>query len=111
MADTQRLKQLKTMLGIDVESTTENEALTLYLQIAERRVLNKAYPYGTTRTTAPNKYSFKVLEIAQYLYLRRGSEGEKSHSENGVSRSYENADIPDSMLSEIVSMVGAVGCD
>ena len=32
----------------------------------------------------------------------------KSYSENGISRMYENADVPDSMLSDVISHCGLV---
>lgn len=44
------------------------------------------------------------IEIAVFLYNKLGSEGETSHSENGVSRTYENAHIPGSMLNAIVPL-------
>lgn len=44
------------------------------------------------------------IEIAVFLYNKLGSEGEISHSENGVSRTYENAHIPGSMLNAIVPL-------
>ena len=46
------------------------------------------------------------VEIAVYLMNKRGAEGESAHSENGVSRTYENGDVPASMLRGIVPMVG-----
>ena len=102
------LSKLKLLLNIDSEETKEDEVLKLYLQIAEQKVLNRLYPFSSNVGLVPLQYTEKVIEIAQYLYLRRGSEGETSHSENGVSRSYENADVPNSMLNDIVPMVGAV---
>lgn len=103
-----QLDTLKTLLGIDNDDTESVEQLKIYLHIAERKVLNRLYPFGSDNEFVPKKYEHKVLEIAQYLYLRRGSEGETAHSENGVSRSYEDADIPKSMLAEITPMVGVV---
>ena len=38
--------------------------------------------------------------------IARGAEGEKSHSENGISRTYENAELPDSLLREITPIAG-----
>lgn len=101
-----QLEDLKSM--VEITDTESDSLLNIYLSIAERKVLNRLYPFGSDNEIVPKKYEHKVLEIAQYLYLRRGSEGETSHSENGVSRSYENADIPKSMLSEITPMVAGV---
>ncbi len=103
-----RIDTLKALLGVSDEDTDSVKLLNIYLQTAERKVLNRLYPFGSDNEIVPKKYEHKVLEIAQYLFLRRGSEGETSHSENGVSRSYEDSDIPKSMLAEITPMVGVI---
>ena len=36
----------------------------------------------------------KQIEIAVYLYNKQGAEGQTAHSENGISRTYESADVP-----------------
>ncbi len=102
------LDDLKMLLSIDNDDSESISQLNIYLRIAEQKVLNRLYPFNSDNEIVPKKYEHKVLEIAQYLYLRRGSEGETAHSENGVSRSYEDADIPKSMLAEITPMVGVV---
>lgn len=109
MAENLKLKELKSLLGYEASDTSEDNLLNVYLRIAERKVINRLYPFNPSpAAVVPMKYSHKVVEIAQYLYLRRGSEGETSHSENGVSRAYESADIPKSMLEDIIPMVGAI---
>ncbi len=49
---------------------------------------------------------FKTLQvrIAVFLYDKMGAEGEIVHNENGTSRTYENAHIPESMLSTITPL-------
>ena len=56
----------------------------------------------------PEQYSYLQVEIATYLLNKRGGEGELSHSENGISRSYENGDVPESMMRQIVPMAGVL---
>lgn len=46
----------------------------------------------------PEAYGHLQVEVAEYMLNKRGAEGELSHNENGVNRSYENADIPASLL-------------
>ena len=104
MTQTEKLKLLKDMVG---ESDTE-EVLLAYLDIAGRKILNRAYPYGTDETEVPVRYDFLQCEIAAYLLNKRGAEGQTAHSENGISRSYESADVPESMLGAITPMVGVI---
>lgn len=103
-----RLETLKLMLGNAV-TTEENSTLTVYLSLAEDVVLNKLYPFGDREDKRiPSRYDYKVCEIACYLFNKRGAEGQTAHGENGISRTYENAGVPDSMLKEIVPYVGVL---
>lgn len=78
-----------------------------YLEIAKSAVIERLWPYRDAEwEEVPTKYHARACEIAVYLVNRRGAEGETSHSESGVSRSYESAGIPDSFLSGITPYVG-----
>ena len=104
MTQEEKLKLLKAMVG---ESDTE-EVLLAYLNIAGSKILNRAYPYGTDETEVPTRYDFLQCEIATYLLSKRGAEGQISHSENGISRSYVSADVPESLLGAVTPMVGVI---
>lgn len=106
MNTTEKLAMLKVL--VDIEGNTQDSALTVYLTLAGRKIINKAFPYDPTQTEVPFRYDFLQCEIAAYLWDKRGAEGEISHSENGISRSYENADVPSSMLKKIVPYCGTV---
>ena len=104
MTQAEKLQLLKAMVG---ESDTE-EVLLTYLNVAGNKILNRAYPYGTEETEVPSRYEFLQCEIASYLLNKRGAEGQTSHSENGISRSYESADVPESLLGAITPMAGVI---
>ena len=104
MTQAEKLKLLKAMVG---ESDTE-EVLLAYLNIAGNKIINRAYPYDTEETEVPGRYDFLQCEIAAYLLNKRGAEGQTGHSENGISRSYESADVPESMLGAITPTVGVL---
>ena len=105
MTQTEKLQLLKAMVG---ESDTE-EVLLAYLNIAGRKILNRAYPFGTDETEVPARYDFLQCEIAAYLLNKRGAEGEISHKENGIDRTYESADVPESLLGAVTPMCGVIG--
>ena len=104
MTQAEKLQLLKAMVG---ESDTE-EVLLTYLNIAGRKIINRAYPFGTEETEVPTRYDFLQCEIAAYLLNKRGAEGQTSHSENGISRSYESADVPESLLGAVTPTVGVL---
>lgn len=105
MTNEQRLDKLSIMLD---DNTVSNNIKTVYLEIANRAVLNKVYPFDNTKTTVPAKYEYIILEIACYLINKRGAEGQLSHKENGIDRTYESSSIPPSMLNDIVPYVGVL---
>ena len=60
-------------------------------------------------TVVPDRYAYNQVEIADYLVNKRGAEGETAQSENGISRSYEDGDVPPTLLREIVPCASLIG--
>ena len=87
----------------------DEEKVSAYLTLAGRKIIDRAYPFDDTVTEVPARYEMLQCEIASYLILKRGAEGQTSHGENGVQRSYESGDVPESMLSEVVPFSRAIG--
>ena len=106
MTDVEKLSMLRIMVGQPNEGDWADDVLVSYLAIAGRKIINRAYPYDDTITEVPRRYGYLQCDIACYLLNKRGAEGETGHSENGVSRSYESADVPESMLNEVIPHVG-----
>ena len=104
MTDTEKLTMLKAMTDEKDESV-----LSTYLSIAGNKVLKRAYPFDSTVTVVPDRYAYNQVEIAAYLVNKRGAEGETAHSENGISRSYEDGDVPPTLLREIVPCASLIG--
>lgn len=101
MTNDEKLEQVKTMLGND--EIHDVVVLRSYLDLAKEKILNKRYPFGTEIKDVEERFENLQCELTIALYNQRGGEGEKSHSENGVSRSWRTvAEI----LEEIPSMVG-----
>ena len=106
MTEAEKLSMLRVMVGQPNEGDWSDDVLTSYLAIAGQKIINRAFPYDDSVTEVPRRYSYLQCDIANYLLNKRGAEGQTAHSENGVSRSYESADVPESMLSEVVPHVG-----
>ena len=109
MTDVEKLSLCRVM--VDQPATVDgwsDDVLISYLNLAGQKIINRAYPYDDTVTEVPRRYSYLQCEIAAYLLNKRGAEGEVSHSENGISRTYENADVPDSMLSDVIPHCGLI---
>ena len=107
MAETiSKLEQLKSLLGIS--GTDEDALLLTLLSISAQKILDRVYPYDPTVTEVPARYETKQVEIAVYLYNKRGAEGQIVHNENGINRTYESADVPESLMRGITPYVGVI---
>lgn len=106
MTDEEKISAICSLA--DIPKPVSQDLLKLYLDIAGRKIIAKAYPYKTSVTAVPQKYESIQLEIAAYLLNKRGAEGETAHNENGINRSYENADVPASMLKGVIPVCGVL---
>lgn len=104
MTDDEKLTALKAMVG----SSDTDEVLSTYLTLAGRKIIARAYPYNPAVTEVPDQYDYLQCEIAAYMLNKRGAEGQTSHTENGITRSYENADVPASMLRIVTPHIGVI---
>lgn len=88
------------------ERLPTDDALEFYVECAAEIVLNRAFPFGgfdaELKAWALQRYQNILVRIAFYLISKQGADGEKAHSENGISRQYESADVPASMLEQII---------
>ena len=102
MTEVDKLSLLRVMVGQPANSENwSDDVLISYLKIAGEKIINRAYPYDDTVTEVPRRYGALQCEIAAYLLNRRGSEGQLTHIENGISRTYDSSDVPESLLSNI----------
>lgn len=91
-----QLEKLKRLLN----EQENDELLELYLEDAKNIICELRYTYEVEP-----QYLSTQLKIAMELYSKSGAEGQTSHSENGISRTYEVADISPSLLSNITPFV------
>lgn len=108
MTQAEKLTMLQQICG---DSEADSAMLSTYLDLAADIVVHRAYPFLTTYVLAevPNRYATLQVQIANELYLHRGAEGEKDHTENGVKRTYENGLVSDSLLKKIVPFTRTIG--
>ena len=102
MTDAEKLNILMTMLDDDVSTNVANT----FLKAAEQAVINLAFPFGDGTEVMPEKYEEVQIEIAAYLINKRGAEGEVTHTEGGVTRTYESADLPLALRTRITPKAG-----
>ena len=105
------------------EEVPSDEVLEDLLESAKNAILSRRYPMQewptrevtatvngtevtTTETFVEDRYLDLQLRIALELYSRMGVEGERSHGENGISGTFENGSISETLLAEVKPYVG-----
>lgn len=106
MADLSQLQKLKLWLDIPDTDTSQDGKLQLFLDTAESKI--KERRGNLPDEPMESRWNIRQIEIAVYLYNKQGAEGESEHDENGVTRKYESASIPNSMLDDISPIVRVV---
>ena len=97
----EKLEQMAVMLGEKVE----NNVLRVYLSSAKSKILNYRFPHGIPEdiNDVEAQYEHLQIELAIVLYNERGIEGQATHSENGISRSWRSEK---QVLNEITPKAG-----
>jgi hypothetical protein len=109
MTNAEKLTMIRVMANVDNDAEDwSDDILLTYLAIAGRKIIERAYPYDDTVEEVPKRYDILQCEIAVYLLNKRGAEGQTSHSENGISRAYESADVPESLMKVITPFCGGI---
>lgn len=79
------------------EETFKQEVLAVKVKLAVKEVIAKRNYSASTYTDQQilddlYNYYATISNVARYDYNQLGAEGEKAHSENGVSRTYVDRD-------------------
>lgn len=106
------LTRLKVRL--DITGTAEDALLKECLDSAIWSYVELRYPYSSFtidqqgEPIVERRYASWVLDAAVEFYNKIGAEGQSAHSENGVSRSYESANLSESLRIRITPVMGIV---
>lgn len=95
MTNAEKIAMVKTLVESDAEAT--DAVVTVYLTLASNTMIERLYPYDDSKTASdvPERYDTIQCELAARYFLRRGGQGEISHEENGVNRTYGSVDDED----------------
>lgn len=96
-----------TMVQTLVNDSAATDALvTVYLNDAKSSIFLRLYPFGIpTGADVPSQYEVLQCKLAARYFLRRGAEGEVTHNENGINRTYGSVNDED-LLSQIIMVAG-----
>lgn len=97
-----------TAAVLALSGSSDEDAASVFLSLAQSIVVARLYPYDESKEfdDVPTKHHMRTCEIAAYLLNKQGAEGETAHSENGVSRTYGAASVPDGYFDGMCPFVG-----
>ena len=105
------IDRVKLRLGISSGDRSDDDLIEELLNSAESAILARRFPFGYDEETTvlTSAYDDLKIRIAMDLFNKIGAEGQLSHSENGVQRTYESSWISESLLREVTPRVGVSG--
>lgn len=106
LSQAEKIKRVKNLC--EDSTTYADDVYGTYLEVAAQKVLNRRFPFDKCRRQSkivPDELEMLQIELAVILLLRRGAEGESSHSENGVKRDYRSES---EILEDITPLVGVL---
>ena len=87
-------------MQVELDEEYPPRVLGVYLRKAGQKILNKRFPFGyEAEQEVEAQYEQLQIELAIVLFNERGVEGQKSHNENGVSRTWRSVD---EIMTEVV---------
>ena len=95
-------------LKIRITESVNDMELEDLLESAKAVILSRRFPFGEWPEEIEAKYKDLQIRIAAEMYNKIGAEGQTSHSENGVSRTYASASVSEELLREITPKGGVV---
>lgn len=99
----------KILLVQAMTEETDASVVSAFLSMAGETIYHYVDPFQTSEKAAVlEEYGVVQAKAAAYFLNKRGADGQVTHSENGISRSYESGDLPASLLREITPKAGAV---
>ncbi len=88
-------------LKIRITENVNDVELEDILESAKAVILSRRFPFGEYPQELEERYKDLQIRIAVEMFNKRGAEGEVAHSENGISRTYQSANVSEDLLKEI----------
>lgn len=78
------------------------------MESAKSAIMSRRFPFHEWPQEIEPRYLDLQFRCAMEIYAKIGGEGEISHSENGISRTWRSSWISEELLAEVVPVVGSV---
>ena len=97
----------KVAIVKDMTNETDENTISRFLSMAGETIYSYVDPYRqSSKEKVLEMYGATQIKAAAYYLNKRGAEGQSAHTENGIARTYENGDLPSSLLRELTPICG-----
>lgn len=106
MTNEEKIEYINGML----DTPESFQKLSVYLGFAEKEILNKMYPFGKPegKKEVPETYEMVQIMACVVGLTVAGAEGQNSHSENGIGRTFSYPTMVEYIHTHVLSVVGAL---
>lgn len=108
MTSEEQIKQMRLLILKDKDDDSQDELFEVYLSNARAIQLNALFPYDKTAVVEESDFRLRNWQVrcAIELYNASDRSGILSYSENGLSVSYFEGLVSNSLMSELVPKAG-----
>ena len=108
MTNAEKTTMLKSLLGVEVSDTSQDDVLDAYLALAKQEIINWLYiNFADIPADAPLPEKYEITQINAVVagYNIQGGENEFKHVENGITREFHYSDMVDYVRAHVYQKV------
>ena len=109
MTVNEKLEMIRGLIGFDENEIAEDNRIKVYLSAAAKEIISWRYSYsGKQPSDVPEEYEMTQIMAVVAGYSQSGAEGQATHSENGISRTFNYPDMLHYIRRNVVHKVGVL---
>jgi hypothetical protein len=109
MTSDEKLTMVKNLLGDDAEAISDDNKIQAFLNAAAKEIIAWRYSYdGEFPKEVPEEYEMVQIFAVIAGYSQSGAEGQATHSEKGISRTFNYPDMLHYIHRNVVHKVGVL---
>lgn len=109
MTAKEKLEMVRSLIGFEADEIAEDNRINVYLSAAAKEIISWRYSYsGNAPKDVPEEYEMTQIMAVVAGYSQSGAEGQATHSENGISRTFNYPDMLHYIRRNVIHKVGVL---
>lgn len=108
MTLSEKVAMVDVLLNENNSSSDINDRVETFLNIAGREIISWRFPDSAGVTEVPSEYEMTQIYAVIAGYTQGGAEGQLSHTENGIGRTFKHADMIDYIRTHVIPYVKVI---